>query len=74
MQHMPTKRFEAVFVVRLWREASSASVGAWRGAVTAASGERFYFTELSDLCEFLERGMPAAGYERSLDDPSLRSS
>jgi len=73
MPHMPTKR-EAVFVVRLWREPSSASFGAWRGAATAASGERFYFTELRDLCGFLERGMPAAADERSLDGPVLRSS
>jgi hypothetical protein len=58
---MVTQRYEAVFVVRLWREASSPPADAWRGSVTAASGERFHFTRFEDLCAFFEGGLCAAG-------------
>jgi hypothetical protein len=57
---MVTKRFEAVFVVRLWREGSPGGASPWRGSATAATGEHLYFTQLDDLCGFLRDALPDA--------------
>ncbi len=46
-----------LFVVRLWQEPSRAAPpGQWRGSVEHVhSGERQYFSELSDLMGFMAR-------------------
>jgi hypothetical protein len=50
----PARREDA-FVVRIWREAPSPDVP-WRAiAVHLASGERRFFTNYGELCEFLDR-------------------
>jgi hypothetical protein len=47
-------RAERVFVVRTWRDAGSAPGSAIRGSVLeVASGQRFVFSKLVDLTDFL---------------------
>jgi hypothetical protein len=48
------RRYERVFVVRVWREANGAAGAALRGSVIELeSGRRFFFSGLRDLHDFL---------------------
>jgi hypothetical protein len=50
------QRREDVFVLRIWSEADDGYANSLRASVThVASGERRYFGNYGDLCEFLER-------------------
>jgi len=49
-------RREDAFVVRIWHEASAAAEAPWRAIVQhLQSGERRFFTNYGELCEFLDR-------------------
>jgi hypothetical protein len=51
------RRFERVFVLRVWSEAGSAAI---RGSVVElASDRRFFFTKLADLRDFLSLRLEA---------------
>jgi hypothetical protein len=55
------RRFERVFVMRVWREDGSASASVMRGSVVElGSGRRFFFTQLSDLKDFLSLRLTVA--------------
>jgi hypothetical protein len=48
------RRFERLFIVRLWSEAGSSLTSAFRGSVVdVASGKRFFFSSLAALNDFL---------------------
>jgi hypothetical protein len=48
-------RREHAFLVKIWHEAGSTDAP-WRAMVQhVASGERRFFTNYGELCEFLER-------------------
>jgi hypothetical protein len=50
---LPT-RPQHLFVVRLWAEQSVSAPVQWRGSVEhVASGQRFYFTSLADMNDFI---------------------
>jgi hypothetical protein len=50
----PRRRYERVFVVRVWREEEAGGFGGPRGSVhELESGRRFFFTGLRDLHDFL---------------------
>jgi len=50
----PGRRYERVFVVRVWEEAGASSREGPRGSVhELESGRRFYFSGLRDLHDFL---------------------
>ena len=56
-----TRRFERVFVMRVWREVGGGPSGALRGSVVElGSDRRFFFTELDDLKDFLSLRLAAA--------------
>ena len=49
------------FVVRLWAETSAPNALQWRGSVEhVASGQKFYFTSLGDLGDFIKRRLEAS--------------
>ena len=49
-----TERVEALFVVRLWREAGGERSEGWRGYVEhIASKQRLYFSDFTDLTDFM---------------------
>ena len=49
------ERKEDLFVVRIWREPSSAKDPGWRGSSEhVESGTRMYFSNLADLTEFIQ--------------------
>jgi len=55
-----------VFVVRIWREATTAGNGPRRGYVEhLASGQRCYFSDPADALDFV-----AALSRRQIDDPA----
>jgi hypothetical protein len=58
------RRYERVFVVRVWREEGAGSGGP-RGSVhELESGHRFFFSGLRDLHDFLTlRLAPSQGYQ-----------
>lgn len=44
------------FVIRMWSENDRMVRGPWRASVThVSSGQRHYFTNYGELCEFLDR-------------------
>lgn len=50
------QRREELFVLRMWSEGDDSSAHSWRASIThVASGERRYFTNYGNLCEFLDR-------------------
>ena len=49
-----TARAEHLFIVRMWQEPSQAVTVRWRGYVEhVPSGQRLYFTSLTDLNDFI---------------------
>jgi hypothetical protein len=47
-------RPQHLFIVRIWSEMESISQAPYRGSVEhIASGQKFYFTSLSDLSDFI---------------------
>jgi hypothetical protein len=49
-----TERVEALFVIRLWREAGGESSEGWRGYVEhVPSKQRLYFSDFTDLTDFM---------------------
>ncbi len=49
-----TERVEALYVIRLWREAGGESSEGWRGYVEhVVSKQRLYFSDLTDVIEFI---------------------
>ncbi|HLI94894.1 MAG TPA: hypothetical protein VKT72_02280 [Candidatus Baltobacteraceae bacterium] len=49
-------RREDAFVIRIWHEAGTANGAPWRATVQhLESGERRFFTNYGELCEFLDR-------------------
>jgi hypothetical protein len=51
----PRQRDE-MFVIRIWSEEERAVRTGWRASVThVSSGQRHYFTNYGELCEFLDR-------------------
>lgn len=45
-----------MFVIRIWSENDRVLRNVWRASVThVASGQRHYFTNYGELCEFLDR-------------------
>jgi hypothetical protein len=54
------RRFERVFVLRVWREGGSSPADAMRGSVVElGSDRRFFFTQLADLKDFLSLRLTA---------------
>jgi hypothetical protein len=52
-----------VFVVRIWLETDDLALAQWRGAVEhVSSGQRFYFTSLGDLSDFIAVRLGQGGY------------
>lgn len=52
---------DQVFLVRMWFEASGVQPGAWRGMIThVVSNERWYFSELSELNDFIRLRLDAS--------------
>lgn len=48
------RRDEQLFLVRLWHDGSERRAGDWRGYVEhVTSKQRMYFSDLSDLNDFL---------------------
>jgi hypothetical protein len=55
------RRFERVFVLRVWREGGSGPREAIRGSVIElGSGRRFFFTQLADLKDYLSLCLTAS--------------
>jgi hypothetical protein len=57
-------RAEHLFIVRMWQEPSQAVSAHWRGYIEhVPSGQRLYFTSLTDLNDFIGQRLarPAAG-------------
>ncbi|HZZ00662.1 MAG TPA: hypothetical protein VFE36_13925 [Candidatus Baltobacteraceae bacterium] len=51
----PRSRDE-MFVIRIWSESDRMVRSLWRASVThVSSGQRHYFTNYGELCEFLDR-------------------
>ena len=51
-----TTRAEHLFIVRMWQEPSQAVTVHWRGYVDhVPSGQRLYFTSLTDLNDFISQ-------------------
>ncbi len=49
-----SRRSEHLFIVRLWQEAGQPPGSPWRGSVEhVPSAQRFYFTSLDDLNDFI---------------------
>jgi hypothetical protein len=45
-----------MFVIRIWSENDRVLRSLWRASVThVSSGQRHYFTNYGELCEFLDR-------------------
>lgn len=57
MIHEKTEsRREDAFVIRVWHEPGTPHEGLWRAIVQhLESGERRFFTNYGELCEFLDR-------------------
>lgn len=56
IQEKTDARREDAFVVRIWREAGMVQEAPWRAIVQhLESGERRFFTNYGELCEFLDR-------------------
>jgi len=52
-----------LFIVRIWKESEQAKTQRWRGSAEhVPSGQRFYFSSLADLNDFisLRLNLPAA--------------
>jgi len=50
------RRRDEMFVIRIWSENDRLVRSLWRASVThVASGQRHYFTNYGELCEFLDR-------------------
>jgi hypothetical protein len=57
-------RAEHLFIVRMWQEPSQAVSAHWRGYIEhVPSGQRLYFTSLTDLNDFIGQRLarPASG-------------
>jgi hypothetical protein len=56
---MPTvqrRPHDEMFVIRIWSESDRTVRHLWRASVThVSSGQRHYFTNYGELCEFLDR-------------------
>lgn len=47
---------DEMFVIRIWAESDKVVRNLWRASVThVSSGQRHYFTNYGELCEFLDR-------------------
>jgi len=47
---------DEMFVIRIWSESDRTVRSLWRASVThVTSGQRHYFTNYGELCEFLDR-------------------
>lgn len=47
---------DEMFVIRIWSESDRMVRSLWRASVThVSSGQRHYFTNYGELCEFLDR-------------------
>jgi len=47
---------DEMFVIRVWSESDRLVRSMWRASVThVSSGQRHYFTNYGELCEFLDR-------------------
>ena len=47
---------DEMFVIRIWSENERIPRDLWRASVThVSSGQRHYFTNYGELCEFLDR-------------------
>ena len=47
---------DETFVIRIWSESDRVVRSLWRASVThVSSGQRHYFTNYGELCEFLDR-------------------
>lgn len=55
MHAVPMRRGDAFFV-KIWHEGGESAQAPWRAMVQhVASGERRFFTNYGELCEFLDR-------------------
>lgn len=57
-KNMATQRRsrDEMFVIRIWSESDRMVRSLWRASVThVSSGQRHYFTNYGELCEFLDR-------------------
>jgi hypothetical protein len=55
-ENEPPRRYERVFMLRIWREEDGAAGAALRGSVIELeSGRRFFFSGLRDLHDFLSQ-------------------
>ena len=53
MDNAPT-RLQYLFIVRLWSETGNGGLAQWRGSVeNMATRQKFYFTSLGDLSDFI---------------------
>ena len=67
MNDIPT-RPQHLFIVRMWSEADSPDLTRWRGSVEhVASGQKFYFTSVRDMNDFIALHLNA-----SIQAPSNR--
>ena len=56
------RRVERLFVVRVWREETAEGYPPMRGSVVeVASGARFFFSNLTDLNDFLKLRLSGDG-------------
>jgi hypothetical protein len=54
--HTASVRREDAFLVKIWHEGGEDVQAPWRAMVQhVASGERRFFTNYGELCEFLDR-------------------
>jgi hypothetical protein len=62
---LPGRRLERVFVVRVWREAGMVGRADVRGSVhELETGQKFFFSGLRDLHDFLTLRLDASDLER----------
>ena len=60
-----TARAEHLFIVRMWQEPSPAVAAHWRGYVEhVSSGQRLYFTSLTDLNDFISQRLQRPALSR----------
>ncbi|MBN2149535.1 MAG: hypothetical protein JW726_19260 [Anaerolineales bacterium] len=63
-----TPRPQHLFLVRFWSEAQNISPAHWRGSVEhVSSGQKIYFTSLSDLNDFMTLRLNASAQPTPLE-------
>jgi hypothetical protein len=61
-------RVDRVFIMRVWREAGSEPMHPIRISVAeVGSGQKFYFSDVVDMCDFLQFKLTASADARADD-------